>query len=387
MNKVLLQCSEVHTVSSKDILKNYILMLCLILLLVFNVQHTGVRIVLVLAIIFLPIYLLWNRSLPQNFISGLVLTASVICFLLICVLVNSNTFTLSFSGAQGEIFAAFVSVSFVFYFALMVLTSWDFTNIDKLFKYVLIMFTFILLADAVVRYILEPNCFMNYFCRKEAKTVGFFSTTNVTGVNVATVLVTMIALKRVASHKIIFLLLHIILITTMARAAIISYAITVFLYLVINSHKFIRFPVFLFFIYIIVFVALKNPYDILNDGSLKSKFDFLFQTLEIAETATLTQLLFGFGASFNSVADILGVNGWSPHLPFLKAFFYFGIVGFFLYVFSMLICLALGGKRFIWPLLVNQVAALAGGPMYSTTLTFSLFFVYVYRKRLIGNER
>ena len=157
---------------SKYILKNFILMLCLILLLVFNVQHAGVRIVLVLAIIFLPIFLLWNRSLPKNFISGLVLTASVICFLLICVLVNSNTFTLSFPGAQGEIFAAFVSVSFVFYFALMVFTSWDFTNIDKLFKYVLIMFTFILLADAVVRYILEPNCFMNYFCRKEAKTVG-----------------------------------------------------------------------------------------------------------------------------------------------------------------------------------------------------------------------
>ena len=115
------------------------------LLLVFNVQHAGG---LSCTCNYFTDILLWNRSLPKNFISGLVLTASVICFLLICVLVNSNTF-ISFPGAQGEIFAAFVSV-LCFIFALMVFTSWDFTNIDKLFKYVLIMFTFSILADAVV---------------------------------------------------------------------------------------------------------------------------------------------------------------------------------------------------------------------------------------------
>ena len=107
----------------------------------------------------LPIFLLFNRSLPKNFIPGLVLSVSIICFLLICVLVNSNTFTLSFSGADGEIFAAMLSVSFIFYFALMVVTKRDFTDIDNLFKNVLIIFTLILLADVVTRYFQEPNCF------------------------------------------------------------------------------------------------------------------------------------------------------------------------------------------------------------------------------------
>ena len=172
----------------------------------------------------------------------------------------------------------------------------------------------------------------------------------------------------------------------MARAAIISYVITVSFYLIISSHKFFRFIAFLFLIVVINVVASINPYNILNDGSLKSKFDFLFQTKEIAETATFKQLLFGFGASLNSVASILDVNGWSPHLPILKAFFYFGIVGFLLYGFSLLICLMLGGTKFIWPLMVNQVAAMAGGPMYSTTLTFSVFFLYAYSERLQGKR-
>ena len=76
-----------------------------------------------------------------------------------------------------------------------------------------------------------------------------------------------------------------------------------------------------------ILISIFNPYDILHDGSLKSKFDFLLQTKKIAETTSLSQLIFGFGASFGSVANLLNVNGWSPQLPFLKAFFYLGIPG------------------------------------------------------------
>ena len=168
----------------------------------------------------------------------------------------------------------------------------------------------------------------------------------------------------------------------MARAAIVAYVFVLLLYAIFRSNFFVK----LFFITISVFLfimlAIYNPQNILNDGSLLSKIDFLNQTLVLAANADMTELMFGYGASFNSVATVLNVNGWSPHLPFLKAFFYFGIWGFILYIFSLIVPLYVIGSQFMWPLLVNQIAALAGGPMYSPTVTCAFLLVYMSRTNL-----
>jgi len=367
--------------------KTYWLMLStLVLLLTFNVQSGPLRLILVASMIIMPLVILYDRPLNRGFIVRLISSILIVTFFFLSVLLNVDTFSLSLSGPQGEIFAAIVGISFVFYLALVQDLRGRGLDYRYLLKSFLILYTAILLADIAVRYIEAPSCFLNYFCRKEAKTVGFFNTTNVTGVNVATILMTVIVTRQVAASKLIFVLLHFVLLSTMARAAIVSYVVVVLIYLTFSAHLLIRLFVCIVLLVAVFYIAIVNPYNILNDGSLLSKFDFLSRSLEIARGASLYQLLFGFGASFDSVARILNVSGWSPHIPFLKAFFYFGLPGFAIYFFSIAVTLYVGGTRFIWPLLVNQIAAMAGGPMYSPTLTCALVILVLLRSQLIREE-
>lgn len=345
-------------------------------------QLSIIRLILVSGVMLLPIVYLYGATLSKNFVSGLLTSISILIFLFFCILVNSDTFLLNISGPQGEIFAAIVGFSFIFYLEIAKNEKTREINFAHLLKYFLLGYLGILLCDLLLRYIQEPACFLNYFCRKEAKTVGLFNTTNVTGVNIASILITLLVIKQAKNFKFIFFLMNLILLTTMARAAIVAYIFVLLLYAIFRSNFFVK----LFFITISVFLfimlAIYNPQNILNDGSLLSKIDFLNQTLVLAKNADMTELMFGYGASFNSVATVLNVNGWSPHLPFLKAFFYFGIWGFILYIFSLIVPLYVIGSQFMWPLLVNQIAALAGGPMYSPTVTCAFLLVYMSRTNL-----
>ena len=88
----------VPTFDVGNTLKNIVLLICLVLLLVFNVENSSIRVLFVTAIIVLPIFLIWRKNLPGNFISGLCIYASFFCFFLSCILVNINTFSLIFQA-------------------------------------------------------------------------------------------------------------------------------------------------------------------------------------------------------------------------------------------------------------------------------------------------
>jgi len=355
----------------------WLLLVSLLLLLTYNTQLAALRLVLVSGLMFLPVMYLYGAALSKNFILSLLISIAIMVFLFFCILVNSSTFQLSISGPQGEIFAAIVGFSFIFYLEIIKSKKSREINTTRLLKYFVMGYFGILVFDLLLRYIQEPTCFMNYFCRKEAKTVGLFNTTNVTGVNIATILITLLVVKQAKNFKFLFIFLHLILLTTMARAAIVAYVFVLLVYFVFKSHFFVKLTAFSISVVLIAIIAIYNPYNILSDGSLLSKIDFLNQTLVLAKGADLRELMFGYGASFDSVATVLNVNGWSPHLPFLKAFFYFGIWGIIFYFFSILVPVYVVGTKFIWPLLVNQIAALAGGPMYSPTITCSLVLIYM----------
>ena len=350
----------------------------------YNTQNSGLRMVLVLGIMFLPIFYLYRSPLSKNFHCSFFISIFIIIYLLTCLAINSNTLEFNISGPNAEIFAAFVGFSFVFYVEMIKSQKINKLDVRHLFMFFVLGWLGILLADLLTRYLEEPECFLNYFCRKSAKTVGFFSTTNVTGVNIATILITLLATKQAKYFKLTFILFNVILFTTMARAAIISYIFVTLAYIIFQSNIFVKFSTLLIFIFSIIGIAVYNPYNILNDGSLLSKFEFINQTILLAEDAGLRELFFGYGASLDSVASILGVNGWSPHLPLLKAFLYFGLPGVIFYIISILVPVFVVGRTFFWPLLVNQLAAMAGGPMYSSTLTCALILVYMVQ---VNNKR
>lgn len=363
--------------------KSFLLLLVLLLLLLnYNVQISIIRLILVSGIMILPIVYLYGATLSKNFIFSLLTSISILIFLFFSILINSNTFSLNISGPQGEIFAAIVGFSFIFYLEMARNKKTHEVNFSHFLKYFLLCYLGILLCDLLLRYVQEPACFLNYFCRKEAKTVGFFSTTNVTGVNIATILVTLLVIKQAQNFKFTFFLLHLILLSTMARAAIVAYIVVLLLYFIFRFNLFIKFIVIISSVFLIIMISVYNPQNILSDGSLLSKIDFLNKTLILAKNAEMTELIFGYGASFDSVATVLNVNGWSPHLPFLKAFFYFGIFGVVFYILTLIVPLYAVGAQFTWPLLVNQIAALAGGPMYSPTVTCVFLLIYMSRAKL-----
>lgn len=358
------------------------IILILVILVTYNVQVSFIRLLFVIILMVAPLVILWRKNFSTNIIIGIIGTTLLFCVMFASVLVNANTFELNISGPQAEILAAFVGFSFVFYIAFAIEVQKSRLDFPKLFSQFLFFYTVILLFDTGLRYYLEPGCFLNYFCRKSAKTVGLFSTTNVTGANIVTILMVLISSRQFSANKIIFIILHIVLITTMARAAIIAYFAVFSLYYIFNSTFLVKALFGITFFTSILIILITNPYDILNDGSFMSKLDFLQQSYLIAQDASLKELAFGFGASFNAVAEILNVSGWSPHLPFLKAFFYFGIPGLLAYFVSLLVMVYVGGRSFLWPLMVNQVTAMAGGPMYSPALTCALIFTYLLRTKL-----
>ena len=347
--------------------------LLLILMMIYNFQQSALRLVAVVLIILLPFLLLSGGRLTRLFAVYMALSIASMAYLVFSILGNVSTFELDISGASAEIFSAFVGVSLL---PVMYLLRTDLLrNVgrERVFKYFISVYLVVLCADVVVRYGLEPQCFLNYSCRHEAKTVGFFSTTNVTGMNVATLLMAIIASGHAGGNRLLASLLAVILVTTMARAAIISFITVFVIYRLVASAFLTKALIGVLVFSGFYYLAADNFYGILTDGSLLSKFDFVSSAYVLGHNASLSQLLFGFGSSFSEVVAILNVNGWSPHLPLLKAFLYFGTIGVGLYLLSMLVLLKFGGRGFFWALLVNQVAAMAGGPMYSPSLAAVCF--------------
>ena len=345
---------------------------------VYNSQIVLLRIFFVLIFSITPIFfaIQFKNNLKKNEFNYLVLW-SFLCFIyviysLISILINSNTFSLSLVGPSAEFLTPFLIFSSPFIYSI--LSSSSEYVLKQSVKVFFVLLIFYLLIDLVMRYLQEPDCFMNYSCRQEAKTVGLFSTTNVIG---TFVLYIFFALDR---FKLPFLkyFLVIILFTGMARASIVTLIFIMMIKPIFNSNMIFKILSILLVMAFSTAVYLINPLGLFDDGSLLSKFDFLNAAFLSAQNATFLELFFGFGASFERITEVLSVQGYSPHAPYLKAYFYFGLIGVILYITLNAFFLIKNFNFFFLIILASLINGFAGAPIYNPTIwvTFALYLIY-----------
>ncbi len=355
-----------------------VLMLVLLASIFFNASNPYLRIIILSIWAFLPIVHILatnnykNFSITKNEMYLLIFSFFWICLFLFSILKNYNSFTLNFQKANVESYTPFL---FIFQaFLIIHFTKIRVNDVSDFLFYFFLTVTIFFSLDVLYRYFLEPECFLNYWCRTDAKRVGFFSTTNVTGMLIGFLLISSTYLKFPFKKTFSFLL-FLVLLTTMARAAIFS---TIFIFFL--RYFDLRYPfrtMFLLIIFVlpIYFYFLYDPLNLLVDGSLLSKMDFFSSTLQIFGEANIYDLFFGFGASFEYIAILLGVGGWSAHVPILKSFLYYGLFGVLFFV-LYLSQIYLAEKKMFLPILFFLICGLAGAPIFWPTL-FSGYILLV----------
>jgi len=340
------------------------LFLFLLLSYVYNLQSTYLRLMVVIAWVILFVILVLRFNIVTRKGPALILSLLPLLFYMISVLANSDTLLLNLSGSKVEVLTAFLTPIMIL--AVLKLNKFSINNdhIFKLFLVLLIIFIF----DLFLRYMMEPDCFMNYSCRKEAKTVGLFATSNVTGASLA-LLINVALILKFKFKNIFIILFSILLITTMARSAILACLFGVFFYAFLNL-KDIYIKVFVMFFSFVSLILIIIELNLLVDGSFLSKLDFIVRTISVMSNANTPQFFFGFGVGFDSIATLLNVNGWSPHLPFLKALLYFGFFGLVFYLIPLIYVMRYSNTLHL--LSTYFIFSLAGAPMVSPALIASL---------------
>lgn len=349
--------------------------LLLLSLTIYNSSFTVARLMMVGLFFAIPIYYFiihgWSKLAKESWI--LLVFSLIWCFyIFFSFLYNSGTFKPALSGPTVELLTPVLMLSAPFIIELINRTPQSSRIIiEKNFLYSLIVF---LLLELFYRYVLEPECFMNYWCRFEAKTVGFFSTTNALATSLIMVLIPMF--ERRFNVKQFFLIG--ILITTIARAAIISYIIAMLSNAVLKSNFIVKIAIIFIFVLLMTYVFVENPLGVMNDGSLKSKFAFFYSAFDAANKYSLDQFLFGYGASFEQIVKVVDVGGYSPHAPMLKAYFYFGFIGLIFYMISLIYFYIISGRKLFITLLALVICSIGGAPIYLPTILVSLFLINTY---------
>lgn len=347
-----------------------VLMLVLLSSIFFNASNPLIRLFILSVWAFLPLYHLlatqkYNKlSVTKNEMFLLIYGIFWTNIFIFSTLKNIDSFAINFQKANVESYTPFL---FIFQtFIIIHFSKLKINDPSNFLYYFFLTITLIFSLDLFYRYFLEPDCFLNYWCRTDAKKVGFFSTTNVTGMLLGYLIIASTYLSF-AKRRLFMIILFLILITTMARAAIISTLVVLFLrYLSIRNPIRTTLILFSFFTPIYIYF-LYDPLNLVTDGSLLSKIDFFSSTYNIVINAEPYDLLFGFGSSFEYIVTLLGVNGWSAHAPILKSFLYYGLFGvlfFILYLFQIF----LAEKKMFFPILFFLICGLAGAPIFWPTL-------------------
>ena len=365
---------------SKSFNKSF-LMLVLLTSICFNASNPLLRLFILFLWAFLPIFHIlstqrFNKfSLTKNEMYLLIYGIFWINLFIFSTLRNFDSFSINFEAANVESYTPFL---FIFQTLIIIHFNRIKINDTSIFLYhFFLLITIIFSLDLIYRYFLEPECFMNYWCRTEAKRVGFFSTTNVTGMLLGFLIIASTYLSFPKKRFLIFIL-FLILITTMARAAIISTLLVLFLRN-ISIRKPIKTTLILLSFVIPTYIYfLYDPFNLSTDGSLFSKFNFFSSTFNIVQNAGVLDLLFGFGTSFEYIVRLLGVNGWSPHAPILKSLLYYGLFGVIFFI-LYLVQIYLAERKMFLPILFFLVCGLAGAPIFWPTL-FSGYVLIVLNK-------
>lgn len=293
-----------------------------------------------------------------------------------CWLYSSDTLVIGFSGATGEMITPFL------YFFHIILISIVLIMIDNgyiksniLYNFY-VFFIIILFIDMLLRYFQDPSLFMNYNERFSAKNTGLFVNTNVLGQSIAFMIV-IAELVNMKNKRIIQIILLLILFTTMARSAIIAlFAVYIFSLLWKQRMLYKIIAIFIGCINIFVVYFLFNSLNLSSDGSFLSKIEFVNNTILLIEKGRISNILFGFGASFDVIVEKLNVGEYSPHLSILKAFLYYGLIGVLFFV-TVLYRIYHLNKKMLFPIITFLIFGLAGAPIYWPTLTVGLSILLI----------
>jgi hypothetical protein len=336
---------------------------CLLLLsVVYNTQMSPLRVSYILLFLLFGVILMATKSRYNIRRSHYHIRLSAtlwISYIVYWVAQNYDNLAVNLQGANVEMLTPILFVSLIYIIPLI--DNYDHRRLNKCVTQFVNSYVLYLLFDVLYRLYLEPGCFLNYTCRFAAKTVGLFSTTNALASSLVVVIIALIMFGR--KFKVQIAILMIIMITTMARAAIVGFIIGLAVYLFTKLSKKIKiFYTFILLLTILLLIYF-DPLAFRGDGSMLSKIDFIIAALALAKSYDMNTLIFGFGTTFDKIVEVLGVNGWSPHLPILKSFLYFGIIGASLYVYHIisLVRLAPGAS---FAVLGFIVLSLAGAPIF-----------------------
>jgi hypothetical protein len=354
-----------------------ILIILIVLGLVNNFRFQFLRIPSILIWALIPAFYIFisknyrniNKSLLINYVVPYFLLTIILFF---PILYNINGFELELSGSSVEKITAFLTpfscVTFVMLSGVSVNKFKNFNRSIDIGVWLIIGF---FLFEALYRYSVAPELFLNYFKRHPAKTIGLLSTTNVNGQVLTLLFVSLLVIpfkKKFLALSIILILL----ITSMARSAIVSLLIVWLMFLIYKSN--FIFKVILTTVAFFISGYLLFDIGMATDGSLLSKIEFISATKTIIDNSDLIQLVFGYGMSYQSITNTLGVQGWSPHLPILKAFLYYGIFGVIYYIGTIFLLYRFNNKILL-PMIAYLILSLAGAPLFFPGLLSILIII------------
>lgn len=339
--------------------------------------------VLMLWIVLAPLVMVSRQNLTFRASTGIqfLLALLIVSLIGVSLAYNVGTFKFEISGANVEKLTPLLLISsflWLLYFDSIVIEN---KVVEKSLRLVLWFF----ILEAIARFFLAPDLFMNYFARHEAKTLGWLATTNVNG-QILVMLAVLLVQLRIRLWRIWLLVVFILLATAMARSAIASLFVVLILYQLFNSGLVWKLFFGVLLVFLVSYVALLNPGNILNDGSLLSKIEFIESTNSLISRASVVNIIFGFGASYEVITEILGVQGWSPHLPALKALLYYGVFGVSYFV-SYQVLLFVRMQTLFWPILAYSIFGLAGAPLFFPGLIGCLLVLEMQSKsKNVKNE-
>lgn len=292
--------------------------------------------------------------------------------LLLCWLVNSDSLEIELSGVSVEMLTPLL---YVFHLLNLLVVLYLVENKKlsvSIIQNFFVLAILIIFIDMVVRYIEAPSLFLNYNERFQAKNTGFFSNTNVLGQTIA-FLIVILNIINIKFKRFMQLILLILLLSTMARSAFISVILVYFFSLLWEKGKLYKIlAMFILFSFIILF----SQTNLINDGSFLSKISFLESTYNLILEGKISEIIFGYGASFDVITNKLNVNGYSPHISILKAFLYYGLIGTVFFILILYRMYSVDNK-FFYPIITFVIFSFAGAPIYWPTLTTGLILIII----------
>lgn len=331
---------------------------------IYNFDNPYIR-VAILLVWFSSVFSLFFK-IEKDYFSHVVISIVISLFLLLCLAINFDTFDINLSGPNVEMLTPFL---LLFHVATCILGNRIlFAGASRFFvPLFLSLVCFVFIVDAAFRFYLNPSCFANYFCRAEVKEIGFFSTTNVIG-QATSFLLAVTWFLKFDFKKTIQAVLFILLLLSMSRAAFAAFSVTFCLSIVFINFKPVKVLFFgLMSISLVCFLVL-DPLELSSDGSGLSKVAFFYSVYGILINADLLSIVFGFGASFESIVQLMDVNDWSPHASVLKAVLYYGLCGLIFYSYVAYQVYKMD-RRMMLPFLVFFIFGLSGGPIFWPTLS------------------